>query len=220
MIRTWWQQNRLKSLIYFCGLFLLGITVTLIQQTNLGMASWDAFARNLYEGIPLDYKFLTPIIALVLIPIAYLIQKKKWSLLMLFPLGISFVIGSIIDFLLLVIPSVAGLGLLWNLSYLALALLICAVGLNLIVWCRFPMPALDELCYGFGVFFHISYGKGKLIGEVLALGLAVVFGLIFHHQSVYFFIGPTTIIFAIAIGPLIDWFAKPIRKGLDNLANH
>ncbi|MCK7488468.1 MAG: hypothetical protein MZU97_25480 [Bacillus subtilis] len=120
----------------------------MIQQTNLGMASWDAFARNLYEGIPLDYKFLTPIIALVLIPIAYLIQKKKWSLWMLFPLGISFVIGTIIDFLLVVIPSVASLGLLWNLAYLALALLICAVGLNLIVWCRFPMPALDELCYG------------------------------------------------------------------------
>lgn len=203
-----------KLIVYLIGLFLLGVTVTLIQQTDLGMSSWDAFARNLYEGIPLDYKFLTPIIALTLTPIAYAIQKKKASLWMLFPLVISFVIGSIIDFLLTVIPSVAGQGLLWNGMYVAMALLICAVGLNFIVWCKFPMPALDELCYGFGVLFKISYGKGKLIGEILALGLAIVFGWIFGFQEQWFFIGPTTIVFAVSIGPLIDLFAQPIRKGL------
>lgn len=203
-----------KLIVYLIGLFLLGVTVTLIQQTDLGMSSWDAFARNLYEGIPLDYKFLTPIIALTLTPIAYAIQKKKASLWMAFPLVISFLIGTIIDFLLTVIPSVAGMGLMWNALYVALSLFVCAVGLNFIVWCKFPMPALDELCYGFGVLFKISYGKGKLIGEFLALGLAVLFGLIFQFQDQWFFIGPTTLVFAVAIGPLIDWFAKPIRKGL------
>jgi hypothetical protein len=34
------------------------------------------FYRNLNEEIPLDYRYLNPIIALILIPIAYALQKK------------------------------------------------------------------------------------------------------------------------------------------------
>ena len=199
-----------KSLIYLLGLALLGICVTLIQKTNLGMSSWDAFYRNLYEGIPLEYKYLNPIIALILIPIAYLIQKKRWSLWMLFPLVISFYIGVIIDLLLIIIPSVVGLGLLWN-----FAMIICAIGLNFVVYCQYPLPALDELCYGIGVAMKSTYGKGKLVGEILALVLAVIAGLIFSHYEQYFFIGPTTIIFALGIGKLIDLFKKPVFKILE-----
>jgi len=204
-----------KSLIYLLGLALLGICVTLIQKTNLGMSSWDAFYRNLYEGIPLEYKYLNPIIALILIPIAYLIQKKPWSLWMLFPLVISFYIGVIIDLLLLVVPSVVGLGLLWNLGYLALSMIVCAIGLNFVVYCKYPLPALDELCYGIGVAMKSTYGKGKLVGEILALILAIIAGLIFRHYEQYFFIGPTTIIFALGIGKMIDLFRKPVFKLLE-----
>ncbi|PKL01582.1 MAG: hypothetical protein CVV56_00950 [Tenericutes bacterium HGW-Tenericutes-1] len=204
-----------KSVIYLLGLAMLGICVTLIQKTNLGMSSWDAFYRNLYEGIPLEYKYLNPIIALILIPIAYLIQKKRWSLWMLFPLVISFYIGVIIDLLLLVIPSVVGAGLFWNILYLVLAMIICAIGLNFVVFCQYPLPALDELCYGIGAALKSTYGKGKLIGEILALVLAIISGVIFSHYEQYFFIGPTTIIFALGIGKMIDVFKKPVFKLLE-----
>lgn len=204
-----------KSLIYLLGLGMLGLCVTLIQKTNLGMSSWDAFYRNLYEGIPLEYKYLNPIIALILIPIAYLIQKKRWSLWMLFPLVISFYIGVIIDLLLLVIPSVVEAGLFINLLYLVLAMIVCAIGLNFVVYCQYPLPALDELCYGIGTALKSTYGKGKLIGEILALVLAIISGFIFQHYAQYFFIGPTTIIFALSIGKLIDLFKKPVFKLLE-----
>lgn len=204
-----------KTIIYFIGLSLLAVTVTLLQKTNLGMSSWDAFYRNLYEGIPLDYKFLNPIIALVLIPIAYAIQKKKASLWMLFPLLISFYIGLIIDLLLLVVPSVVSMGLAINLLYLGGSMVVCAIGLNLIVYCQYPLPALDELCYGIGVLLKSTYGKGKLIGELLALVLTIIAGIIFGHYDVFFYIGVTTVIFSLGIGYLIDLFKKPIFKLLE-----
>ena len=207
-----------KSLLYLIGLTLLGVCVTLLQQTNLGMSSWDAFYRNLYVGIPLEYKYLNPLIALLLIPIAYAIQKKKASWKMLFPFVISFYIGVVIDVLLLVIPSVASMGLLLNLLYLTLSLVVCAIGLNLIIYCNFPLPALDELCYGIGVLLKTTYGKGKLIGEFLALILAVIAGVAFRHYDVWFYIGPTTIVFAVAIGPMIDLFKKPMFARLEK--NH
>lgn len=204
-----------KSMIYVVGLTLLGISVTLIQQTNLGMSSWDALNRNFYEGIPLEYKYLNPIVALVLITIAYIMQRKKPSLWMLFPLLISFYVGLVIDGMLLVIPLVSHLHILWNVLYLLVAIVICAIGLNFLLFCKYPLPALDEFCYGIADILHLSFGKGKLIGEIFALVLAIIVGLAFSHQSDWFFIGPTTLIFTFAIGFTVDLLQKPVTKLLE-----
>ncbi|MBU1145464.1 MAG: hypothetical protein KJ971_06395 [Firmicutes bacterium] len=197
-----------KTLLYLIGLTLLGVCVTLIQQTNLGMSTWDAFYRNLYVGIPLEYKYLNPIVSVFLITFAYLLQKRKASLWMLFPLVISFYVGVVIDTLLLVVPSVTEASVLWNLGYLAAALIVCAIGLNLILYCKYPLPALDELCLGISQRLHTTFGKGKLIGEGIALTLTIIVGILFSHYSVWFYIGPTTIIFALLIGYMVDLFHR------------
>ncbi|MBU0997357.1 MAG: hypothetical protein KKE16_04855 [Firmicutes bacterium] len=204
-----------KNIYYLIGLTFLGICVSLIQQTNLGMAAWDAFNRNMYEGIPLEYKYLNPAVAVVLVGFAYLLEKKKPDLWMLFPLVISFYIGLVIDSLLLFLPSVVGLGLLWNLGYLLLAILICAIGLNFLLYCDYPLPALDQLCLAISKKMKTTFGKGKLMGELIAIVLAILTGLLFQHQTQWFYIGPTTLIFGLFIGFFVDFFKKPIQKGLD-----
>jgi uncharacterized membrane protein YczE len=202
-------------LVYLIGLAMLAVCVTLMLKTNLGMSSWDAFYRNLNEGLPLDYKYLNPIIALILLPIGYALQKKKITLWILFPLLVSSYIGWIIDLLILVLPDVSGISIWWNLLFLALAMVVCAVGLNFVTFCKYPLPALDELCYGIGMRLNSTYGKGKLIGEILALVLTVITGLIFHRWSDYFNIGIATLVFGVGIGPLIDWLRKPVHRFLE-----
>lgn len=209
-----------KPLLYLLGLSLLGLTVTLIQKTNLGMSSWDALNRNFYEGIPIEYKYLTPIFALVLISFAYLIEWKRPDWLFLFPLVVSFYIGFVIDGLLIVIPSVTEAGLIINLLYLLAALVVCAIGLNLIIYCQYPLPALDAFCNALAKRLKVSFGKGKLIGELIALGLTVIAGLSFRHQEQWFYIGPTTIIFTVAIGFFIDLFKRPIHYLLEVKHDH
>ncbi len=208
-----------KNIIYILGLTALAICVTLIQKSNLGMAAWDALNRNFYEGIPLEYKYLTPAVALVLITVAYLLEKKQFDLWMLFPLAISFFIGFMIDLLLLVIPDVSQQGVVMNLLYLSLAILVCAVGLNLIVFCRYPLPALDQLCLAISHRLRVSFGRGKLIGEGIALVLTVLIGLFFSHEEYWFYIGPTTIIFAFFIGFVVDWVNKPLFAFLDGFSD-
>ncbi len=207
-----------KTLVYVLGLALLGVTVTLMQQTNLGMSAWDAFYRNMYDGIPLDYRYLNPIVALVIAPLGFLIQKKQLTVWVLFPIVISFFIGAVIDGLLLVVPNVSAMHWSLNVAYLLASIPICAIGLNLCIHCQYPLPALDELCYGIGVLFKTTYGKGKLIGEILAIGLAVITGLIFDFWNVYFNIGITTIVFGVAIGPAIDLFKKPVKRVMEALS--
>jgi len=206
------MKNIKRPLIYLIGLSILGLSVTLFQKTNLGMGSWDALNRNFYEGIPLDYRYLTPIMALLLVGLAYLIERKKPSLIMLFPIGISFFIGLVIDLLLLVIPDVSTLNLVYNLLYVFLALIMVALGLNLIILCDYPLPALDQFCLAIAKRFKLTFGKGKLIGELIALLATVVVGLIFSHEEVYFFIGINTFITILLIGRFVDLVERPIRK--------
>lgn len=204
-------------LIYLIGLALLGVCVTLLLKTNLGMDSWDAFYRNLHDGLPLEYKYLNPLIAIILLPIAYAIQKKKLTLWIFFPLVVSSYVGWIIDMLELVIPSMVGESWIWNVLYLLGSMVICAIGLNMVTFCDYPLPALDELCLGIGKALHSTYGMGKLIGEAIALVLTVVTGLIFGYADRWFNIGIATIIFGVGIGPLIDLLKKPVHKFMEVL---
>ncbi|MGD9761390.1 MAG: YitT family protein [Candidatus Izemoplasmatales bacterium] len=209
-----------KPLIYMLGLSILGFSVTLFQKSNLGMGSWDALNRNFYEGIPLDYRYLTPIMAMILISLAYLIEKKKPNLMMLFPLVISFYIGLVIDVLLLVIPDVTQLSILYNITYVFLALILVAIALNMIVLCDYPLPALDQFCLAIARRFKITFGKGKLIGEALALVAAIIVGLAFSHEEQFFFLGPNTAIALVFIGIFVDFFAKPIKKILGDMNDY
>lgn len=211
------QFTTSKTIYFLFGLTLLGVCVTLIQQTNLGMSAWDAFNRNLYEGFHLPYSVINPIVALVLIHVAYLLQKRRWSPLVFFPLVISFYVGLVIDLLLLVIPSAVEMNVWVNLAYLLVAIVVCAIGLNFVIYAKYPLPALDELCSGIAKKLHVSFGVGKLIGEILAIVLSVAVGTAFSFQSEFYFIGWTTLIFGLGIGLFVDLFRKPIVKGLDKI---
>ena len=87
----------------------------------------------------------------------------------------------------------------------------------MVTYCKYPLPALDELCLGIGKALHSTYGIGKLIGEVMALVLTVITGMIFGFYEKWFNIGIATIIFGLGIGPLIDVFKKPVHKILEVL---
>lgn len=199
-------------IIYLTGLAFLGFIVTLVMKTNLGMDAWDAFYYNLHIGLPLAYKYLNPILALILLPIAYLVQKKKFDWWFFFPLVVSAYVGIWIDFFEVIIPDVSEASIFWNIGYLVVAIVFCAIGLNMVTYCNFPLPPLDLLCDGIGKAMHSTYGRGKFVGEMIALVLTVITGIIFGFYEQWFNIGIATIIFGLAIGPIIDVLRKPIYR--------
>jgi len=198
-----------KISVYTLALFILGTSIAMIQNTNLGMAPWDALARNFYEGIPIQYTYLSPLLSTVFMGFAYLIQWKKPDLKMIIPVLISTLIGFSIDIALLFIPNVSDNYFLWNYFYLFFAMILISFALNVIIYCGYVLPALEQLIQAIAMRLKISFGKAKLIGEISAFILTIIFGLIFKHQSDYFFIGQTTIIVLLFIGYSIDLFKRP-----------
>jgi uncharacterized membrane protein YczE len=198
-----------KPLIYLLSLMTLGMSIALIQNTNLGMAPWDALARNFFEGVPIEYKYLSPILSVFLIFMAYLINWKKPELKMVIPVLVSTVIGFSIDLALLFIPNVEDLSIFINYLYLFSAMILISFSLNVIIYCGYILPALEQFILAISNRLKLSFGRAKLIGEALAFLLTIVFGFIFHHQSEYFYIGQTTIIVLLFIGWMVDKAQKP-----------
>ncbi|MFP4478133.1 MAG: hypothetical protein ACLFPM_01710 [Candidatus Izemoplasmatales bacterium] len=206
-----------KPIIYAISLMILGTSIALIQNTSLGMAPWDALSRNFYEGVPIQYTYLSPILSVVLIFLAYLINWKKPDLNMIVPIIVSTIIGFSIDLALLFIPNVSNFNLFINYLYLIFAMILISVGLNVIIYCGYTLPALEQFIFAISNRLKISFGRAKLLGELLAFLLTIVFGLIFHHQSDFFFIGQTTIIVLLFIGLMVDLFQKPTYKLLGRI---
>jgi uncharacterized membrane protein YczE/8-oxo-dGTP pyrophosphatase MutT (NUDIX family) len=201
-----------KGYLYLLAIILLGSCVAFIQSTMMGMSSWDALNRNFYEGIPLEYKYLTPIVALVLVSLAYLIEKKKPNLLMLFPILVSFMIGAVIDFELLFLPDVSNGALILNIIYLLLATIFVGLALNIIVYCNYPLPALDQFCMAIAKKLHITFGQGKYIGEILALVMTIIVGEIFNFRNQLYYLGYTTIYFILVLGYVVDMIKYPLFR--------
>ncbi|MFO7969970.1 MAG: hypothetical protein ACQERX_00950 [Bacillota bacterium] len=211
-------MKRYKRLIfYIMALNLLGLSIALIQNTNLGMAPWDALARNFYEGVPIRYTYLSPLLSIILILLAYLINFEKLDYKIIIPILISTYIGFAIDIALLFVPSVIELGFLYNYLYLLIAMILISIGLNVIIYCGYTLPALEHFIQAIASRLKISFGKAKLVGEIIAFSLTIIFGFIFSHQSQSFFIGETTIIVLLFIGFFVDLFRKPTFSILERL---
>lgn len=206
--------NIKKLIFYVLALMLLSTSIAFIQNTNLGMAPWDALARNFYEGVPIPYTFLSPIMSIILIILAYLIRWKKPDFYMIVPVLISTLIGIFIDVALLFVPNVESLSFIWNYFYLIFAMVLISIGLNVIIYCGYTLPALEQFILAISYRLKISFGRAKLLGEAFAFSMAIISGFIFHHQSELFFMGQTTIIVLLFIGLFVDLMKKPTRSVL------
>ncbi len=201
-----------RYLVYLIAISFLGLGVALIFQTNFGNAAWDAFHKNLHLGLGIDYKFLYPISSGIIVSIAYLIEWKRPNIAMVIPVLLSMVFGTFVDMYILFIPAVSDLSFLINLAYFMTALVVIVTALNLIRYCNFPLPAIDQLCLAIGNRFKLTFGLGKLLGELIAVVLSITSGFIFGYVDAYFNMGIATIFFIIFLGPLVDLLRDRILR--------
>jgi len=165
--------------------------------------------KNFHEGLQINYWILSPVLSVILISLAYFINWQKPEIKMIIPIIVSTVIGLSIDITLLFIPNVSELSFVYNYLYVVLALILISLALNVIIYCGYVLPSLEQFILSISNRLKISFGKAKLLGEIFAFTMTLFFGIIFHHQSDLFFLGQTTLIVLLFIGPIIDLFKKP-----------
>ncbi|MBI9009316.1 MAG: hypothetical protein JEZ05_04720 [Tenericutes bacterium] len=208
-----------RYFLYLLGIVFLSIGVALIYQTYFGASAWDALHYNFHIGIPIKFVYLNPLSAGILVILAYIIEWKKPSFKMIIPIILSMVFGFILDTLLLFIPSVKEMMLLWNVLYLATATSVIGVGLNIIRYCNFGLPGIDQFCLAIANRFGLRFGQGKFLGEVIAMLLTVIVGLFYGTQEEFFYLGFTTVFFILFLGTIVDLFRNTVFRTLKGIPN-
>lgn len=201
-----------KALISLLAMVLLGTSVTLLYSTKMGMSAWDAVTVNVKENSGLYFMWVNPMIAVILMILAHLIAWKKPSIMILFPLVISWFIGAVIDLEVLFVPDVSAYHWIINVAYMVMASILVGIGLNLIIYVDFPLPAIDRFCHAMSKRLHLTFGQGKYLGEFFAGIMAVTLGLIYGTGGVNFYLGISTIYYILFLGLIVDLIRNPLYR--------
>lgn len=201
-LRAGRMPHRLVQLII--GLLLFGLSMAMMIRSTLGLAPWDVFHAGIAGRVPLSFGEVTIIVGVAVLLLW--IPLRQWPGL-----------GTVANAVVIGLAADAGLAhmgapeALWA----RLALVVSGVALNgfagaLYIGSQFGTGPRDGLMTGFARRMGISIRLVRTIIEVTVLAAGWLLG------------GPVglgTVLYAISIGPLVQFFLPlvtvPVRNPVD-----
>ncbi|WP_181445513.1 YczE/YyaS/YitT family protein [Flexivirga caeni] len=184
----------------FAGLSLYGLAMALFVRAGLGLDPWDVLHYGVARHLGLD--FGTTVI-LVSVPVLLLwIPLRQWP--GLGTIANAIWIGIATDVFLAVIPTGLALGL--RIAMLPIALVINGIGGALYIGSQLGPGPRDGLMTGLHRRTGISL---RLVRTTLELSVLVVGWLLGGV------VGIGTVLYAVAIGPLVQFFLRFLVVPLD-----
>lgn len=180
------------------GLVLFGLGIALTVIADLGLGPWDVFHQGLSErtGIPIGTMI---IIVSVLVLVAWIPLKERIGL---GTIANAIVIGVTVDLALLVLPERLDL-VLAQWAALLFGVLLVAIGSGFYIGAGLGPGPRDGLMTGLNRLTGRSIGLVRAAIEVAVLILGWLLGGT---------IGVGTLVFAFAIGPLVQFFLKRLQS--------
>ena len=182
------------------GLTLYGVSMAMTIRSTLGVDPWDVFHAGVANRVPLTFGQVT-------------IVTGALVLLLWWPLRQWPGLGTITNVVVIGLAADAGLGLIAEPRGLAarLAMLIFGIVLNgvaggLYIGSQLGPGPRDGLMTGFARRTGLSIRLVRTLIEVTVLGVGWAFG------------GPVgvgTILYAVAIGPLVQFFLPRLTRSLE-----
>jgi uncharacterized membrane protein YczE len=195
-VHRFWPTDRPVERILRCvtGLALFGVGVAALLAADLGAAPWDVFHSGVSEltGLPVGTVIIVTGVALLALWIPLREQPGLGTVLN------ALEIGLVVDLVLPLLPDTGTLAV--RLAMMSGGIVIIAVGSGLYIGAGLGPGPRDGLMTGIAR-RGISVRLARTGIEVTVLVLGVLLGGA---------IGVGTAAFAIAIGPLVQWFLPPL----------
>jgi uncharacterized membrane protein YczE len=192
------MARRLAQLMV--GLVTMGVAVTAMKQSRLGLSPWDVFHDGIARHTGVDLGVVGIVVGLPILLLWWPLRQRP---------GVGtvanvFVIGAVVHRLL---PHTSPAGPLLSQAGLMIAgILLFALGQGLYLSVELGPGPRDGLMTGLNQRFGWSIRASRTLVEAAALAGGIALGGSF---------GPATILFALAIGPMVQvtlrWFGFPTR---------
>ncbi len=180
----------------FLGLFLFGIGVALILRAEIGSAPWDVLSQGITGHVALSFGAVTVLVSIIVL-LLWLPLRQRYGI---GTIANAFLVGPFADVGLWLIPD--GQPLWLRLCFFAAGLVMIGVATGLYIGARFGPGPRDGLMTG----LHARTGRPiwmvRTALEVSVVAIGWVLGGV---------VGAGTVIFALGIGPLCQYFL-PIFK--------
>lgn len=193
----------------FLGLFLYGLGIAFILRSDLGAAPWDVLAQGLARHLPLSFGTVTIIISGVVL-LMWIPLKQR--------MGVGTVLNAVLvgpaaDLSLWMLPSVDALWL--RIVFLLFGVTVLGVATGLYIGARFGPGPRDGLMTG----LHDRTGLPIWIVRTSLEVVVVLAGWLLGGT-----VGVGTVLFALTIGPLCQFFMRlftvPLDDSIPDAAGH
>ncbi len=186
--RTYRMPVRLGMVTF--GLALNGVGIGLLAVSQLGFGAWDVLHDGIAEKTPLSFGTVVILVTAALLVFWWPLRERP---------GIGtllnvFIAGPVIDLVIAFVPPVVPL---WaRLLVMCLGIVIFALGQGMYLAPGLGAGAREGLMTGLNRVFGWSMRLSRFLIEVAVLVLGILLGGA---------IGLATIVFTIAVGPLVQW---------------
>lgn len=183
-----WDRPVQRSARLLAGLVLFGIALALLVKAGLGLDPWNVFNQGVSRHAGLTLGEIT-VISSVLLLFAWIPLQQRPGV---GTIANALVIGPVLDLGLHLLPAPDGL--VWQVGFLAAAILGTAVATGLYVGAGWGPGPRDGLMTGLAA-RGIPVFVGRTIIELTVLAIGWALGGT---------VGVATILFAVGIGPLVN----------------
>lgn len=201
----------IRVLLYVLGVFLVGLSVTILLRANLGSGSWDAVNAN-FNILTKDRVTVgtaSMIVGFTFLLIILLYRKKTSYLVSLIPILIT---GFVIDLWnLIILKNFIVTETYLKILLLMTSLVILPFALSIMMLSGFASMVFDETTLILMEVLKIkSFAKVRLLLEGFGVLIAIIFGLIAGGQL--YEVSYATIVISLLIGPLINMWINIYKK--------
>ncbi len=190
-----WDRPVQRSVRLMAGLVLFGLSLALLVKANLGLDPWNVFSQGVSKQTGLTLGQVVVLSSLAVLACWIPLRQRPG----LGTVANSLVVGPVLDLGLAWFGEPEGL--LWRSSALLLSIVGVAVATGLYVGAGWGAGPRDGLMTGIAALgVPVFLARGGIEVTVLAIGWLL------GGQ-----VGAGTVVFALAIGPLVGRFLPPLR---------
>ncbi|MBN2604957.1 MAG: hypothetical protein JXR62_03950 [Bacilli bacterium] len=186
--------------LYVIACVLIGLGVTLMLRSNLGVSSWDTLHYSLHRLFGITVGTATIVVALIFTVAVIIMNHNFRYLLMAIPIVL---VGLLIDFFnLIVLVDLLPEAIWYRILIFTVGLFILPLGGSMLIVSTFPAGVFDEFMFSIMRAFKTSkILLVRVIMELSAVVLALFFCFLADAGLGKFSIG--TLIFSITVGYLV-----------------
>ena len=188
-------QARIPGLLV--GLVLFGIGIALKLRSGLGLSPWDAFHQGVANHLPLSIGVVTILVS-GLVLLAWIPLRQRVGVGTLIN---AVLVGVIIDITLRVVSETGSTIVSW--AYLLGSVGLIGLGSGLYIGARLGPGPRDGVMIGLA-----ARGLSIRVARTLIEGAVLLAGWLMGGA-----VGIGTVVFAVLIGPLVQFFLRRLDRG-------